>query len=381
MNKPHRPIRVLVVDDSPFIRMSLKKILSRDSDIEVVDTARDGREGILKLQALKPDVVTLDVEMPVMNGLQALEEIMRWQPTPIIVLSSVTTDGAKLTMKAFDLGAVEVVAKPSGQQGDDLLALSEDIVLKVKNVAGIDTSRLHKREIEIPKTTAPESRFTGILKNETAASIDPHDPVKTSGKQSLLPRNKIEVVGIGTSTGGPTALQIVLNKLPKDIPVPVIVAQHMPAGFTAPLAARLNGLCQVVVKEAEDGEVLKPGTVYIGPSGKQFQIRKTKNELLAHISTESPISTLYKPSVDVMFMSLAREVGAGVLGIVMTGMGNDGLNGIKNLKTQGAFTIAESEKTCIVYGMPRSIVDAGLADRVELLQDIGKVIIDCVNRR
>lgn len=379
MSKPRKPIRVLIIDDSPFIRMSLKKILSRDSEIEVLDTARDGKEGILKLQALKPDVITMDVEMPVMNGLQALEEIMRWQPTPVIVLSAVTTDGAKLTMKAFELGAVEVVAKPTGKQGDDLVALSEDIVLKVKSVAGIDTARLGRKNIEI-KPLYPDKPVSGVRTGEIAASADTQ-PVSKATVQGVLPRHKVEIVAIGTSTGGPTALQTVLTRLPKDFSVPVIVAQHMPAGFTAPLAARLNGLCQVSVKEAEDGEVLKAGTVYIGPSGKQFQVRKVKNEFIAQVSIESPIATLYKPSVDVMLMSLAKEAGAGVLGVVMTGMGNDGLNGIRSLKAQGAFAVAESEKTCIVYGMPRSIVEAGLADRIELLPDIGKVIIECVNRR
>lgn len=368
MNKAPRPIKVLIVDDSPFIRMTLKKILSRDPDIEVVDTARDGREGILKLQTFKPDVVTMDVEMPVMNGLQALEEIMRWQPTPVIVLSAVTTEGAKLTIKALELGAVEVVAKPSGQLGDDLASLSEDIVLKVKSVSGIEPTRLAQRGLGDQKGSFTEKRIS----SPNIIGEMPH---------KAFPRHKIEIVGIGTSTGGPTALQTVLSKLPENFPVPVMVAQHMPAGFTAPLAARLNGLCRVKVKEAEDGEVLRAGTVYIGPSGKQFQVTRNNNELSAHVSMQSPITTLYKPSVDVMFMSLAKAVGAGVLGVVMTGMGNDGLNGMRKLKEQGAFAITESEKTCIVYGMPRSVAEAGLSDRIELLPDIGKAIIECVQRR
>lgn len=367
MNKLHRPVRVLVVDDSPFIRMSLKKVLNQDKDIEVVDTARDGREGILKLQKLKPDVVTLDVEMPVMNGIQALDEIMRWQPTPVIILSAVTTDGAKLTLKAFDLGAVEVVAKPSGQQGDDLVTMAQDIILKVKSVAGIDMSRLKNRDSKIQKALP--------------SAVSLAKPVNPFINQTMDQGNKIEIVAIGTSTGGPTALQTVLSQLPKDFPVPVVVAQHMPAGFTQPLAARLNGLCQVGVKEAEDGEELKPGNVYIGPSGKQFQVKRYKNGLFADISTQAPIATLYKPSVDVMLMSLAAEVGRGVLGVIMTGMGNDGLEGMKRLKALGAFAIAESEKTCIVYGMPRAIVTAGLADRIEHLPDIAKVIIACMHRR
>jgi two-component system chemotaxis response regulator CheB len=378
MNKLPKPIRVLIVDDSPFIRMSLKKILSSDPDIQVVDTARDGREGIFKLQALKPDVVTMDVEMPVMNGLQALEEIMRWQPTPVIVLSAVTTKGAKLTMKALDLGAVEVVAKPSGQKGDDLLALSKDILFKVKSVAGIDPARLPQRGLQIWKSPSTARHFLYSEMEESAATLEPHRDLGFSGS---LPRQKIEIVGIGTSTGGPKALQNVLSKLPKNFPVPVLVAQHMPPGFTASLAARLDGLCEVRVKEAVNGEELKPGTVYIGPSGKQFQVARGRRELIAEVSEKSPVATLYKPSVDVMFLSLAKAVGPGVLGVVMTGMGNDGLRGIQELKTQGAFTIAESEKTCIIYGMPRSIVEKGLADRIELLPEIGRVITECVTRR
>jgi len=169
--------------------------------------------------------------------------------------------------------------------------------------------------------------------------------------------------------------------LPKDLPVPILVSQHMPVGFTSSLASRLDSLSEVKIKQVENGEILRAGTVYIGEAGKQFQVRKDRNGLIAVITTESPITTLYKPSVDVMFMSLAKEVGAGVLGVVMTGMGNDGTQGMKELKDQGAFAIAESETTCIVYGMPRSIVERGLADRIEQLPDIGKVIIECVNRR
>lgn len=374
MNKLHRPIRVLVIDDSPFIRMSLKRILSNDSDIEVVDTARDGREGIIRIQALKPDVVTMDVEMPEINGLQALEEIMRWQPTPVIILSAVTTEGAKLSMRAFDLGAVEVVAKPSGKQGEDLNALAQDIIQKIKSVAGIDPIRLSQGRFEIQKKSVDKEH------TERREKAVPVEDEKLVSKISL-PLQRIDIVSIGTSTGGPNALQTVISRLPKDFPVPVIVAQHMPAGFTASLAARLNSLSQVTVKEAEEGEVLKAGTVYIGQSGKQFQITRSKSGFISHISTESPIATLYKPSVDVMFLSLARNIGAGVLGVVMTGMGNDGLQGMRELKAQGAFALVESEKTCIVYGMPRAIVEAGLADRIELLPDIGKVIIDCVKRR
>lgn len=365
MSKRLKPVRVLIVDDSPFLRASLKKILGRDPEIEVVDVARDGLEAIKKLQTLKPDVITMDIEMPVMNGIQALEEIMRWSPIPVIVLSAVTTDGAKLTIKALELGAVEVVAKPSGKVGDDLVALADDILFKVKNVAGIELNRNRPALGKIEASALPASPAAG-------GKI----PV---GR--LVPGQSTNFVGIAASTGGPLALQTVLAILPRDFPVPVAVVQHMPPGFTSSLAVRLNSLCKISVKEAEDGEVLRAGTVYIGQSGKQFQIRKNGNQLIARITSESPIQTLYKPSADVMFMSLARELGAGVLGVVLTGMGNDGLAGMRELKAKGAFALAESERTCIVYGMPRAIVEAGLSDRIEPLQDIGGAIIECVNRR
>jgi len=365
MDKRHKPIRVLIVDDSPFIRMSLTKILSSDPEIQVVDVARDGKEGILKLQALKPDVVTMDIEMPVMDGLQALAEIMRWQPNPVIVLSAVTTEGARQTMKAFEAGAVEVVAKPSGSNGYGLAGLAQDLILKIKSVAGSNISLLSKRHETSPYSGAKLSRPSQV-------SVD---------LPSKVPAQKIEIVAIGVSTGGPTALQTVLAQLPASFPVPVVVAQHMPEGFTASLAARLNSLSLNKVKEVENGEILKAGTIYIGQAGKQFQFRKNRGHLTADISDDSPIATFYKPSVDVMLMSLAQEVGAGVLGVIMTGMGNDGLYGMKKLKASGGFSIAESEKTCVVYGMPRAVIEAGLADRIEDLPNIGKAISDCVKRR
>lgn len=380
--RPPNPVRVLIVDDSPFIRMTLKKILEADPGIEVLDTARDGREGILKLQRYKPDVITMDVEMPELNGLQALEEIMRWQPTPVVILSAVTTDGARLTMRALELGAVEVVAKPSGKAGNDLISLAGDLKSKIKTASGIDMNRM-------PKAGNPYASLTdAAVKAEL-----PRDEVESPGRSShykepaflkdnnKVPLHKIEIVGICTSTGGPSALQKVLKELPQDFPVPVTVVQHMPAGFTESLASRLNSICKIKVKEVEDEEVLRPGVVYIGVAGKQFEVQNKAGRLVASILSEAPINTLYRPSADVMFRSLAKEVGKGVLGVVMTGMGSDGRKGIEDIKNKGAFSIAESEKTCIVYGMPKSVIDAGLADRVEHLPEIGRTIVQCVNRR
>lgn len=398
MNQPNSPITVLIVDDSPFMRLTLQKILNHDPEIKVLDSARDGREGIEKLQTLRPQVVTMDVEMPVIDGLQALDEIMRWQPTPVIILSAVTTEGAQATLKALDTGAFDVVAKPTGGSGADLQAFARDLVNKVKAAAQVDPRRLGKKgmafrskpqaSIKSPSTPGPSGgSTTGAGFRSSASSLGTTGLAIGSTKSriaesnALLPKHSIEIVAIGTSTGGPSALQNVLPQLPADFPVPVLVAQHMPPGFTGPLAQRLNGLCPLNVREGVHGEVLKAGTVYFAPAGKQLQVQRRGGQLILHIGEDSPIPTLYHPSVDVMFLSLAKEVGKGALGVVMTGMGNDGLRGMREIKALEGFAIAESEETCVVYGMPRSIVDAGLADRVIPLGEIGRNIVECVQRR
>jgi len=388
---PKMPIGVLIVDDSPFMRLTLQKILNQEPGIKVLDVARDGREGILKLQSLRPQVVTMDVEMPVMDGLRALEEIMRWQPTPVIILSALTTEGAQATLKALDLGAFDVVAKPSGSPGADLMALSRDLVEKVKAAACINPARLGIKGIN-PIATGASGTLGAVVQTggaKVAASVamagtsssGPGPQFTSTGKMGPLPKYPIEIVAIGTSTGGPSALQVVLPALPANFPVPVLVAQHMPPGFTGPLAQRLNGLCPLNVREGIHGEVLKAGTVYVAPAGKQMQVQRKSGQLSLHIGDEAPIPTLYHPSVDVMFLSLAKEVGKGTLGVVMTGMGNDGTKGMKELKALEGFAIAEAEGTCVVYGMPRSLVDAGLADRVVPLGEIGRTIVECVMRR
>ncbi|AFM42711.1 chemotaxis response regulator containing a CheY-like receiver domain and a methylesterase domain [Desulfosporosinus acidiphilus SJ4] len=391
IESPKTPVGVLVVDDSPFMRLTLQKILSQSPKIKVLDTARDGREGILKLQSLHPQVVTMDVEMPVMDGLRALEEVMRWQPTPIIILSSVTTEGAQATLKALDLGAVDVVAKPTGKQGDDLQVLSHDLVEKVLAAAEVNLNRLGRKgltnNVGVAGNLGAVNQTTG-RKVEISASSPGAPPLKgqiprpsTAIKSTVLPKHAVEIVAIGTSTGGPSALQAVLPVLPGNFPVPVLVAQHMPAGFTGPLAQRLNGLCQLNVKEGIHGEVLKAGTVYVAPAGKQLEVLRKSGQLTLQIGDNAPIPTLYHPSVDVMLLSLAKSVGKGTLGVVMTGMGNDGTRGMKEVKALEGFSIVESEETCVVYGMPRSVVEAGLADRIVPLGQIGRTIVECVMKR
>lgn len=401
--KHNGPIKVLVVDDSPFMRLTLQKILNQDPEIRVVDTARDGIEGIEKLQTLNPQVMTMDIEMPNLNGLQALNEIMRWKPTPVIILSALTTEGAEASMQALEAGAFDIVAKPSGGTGSNLEVLAEEIIAKVKAAAQVDPQRLGKKGRGLipsnqlggrTRTTSSTSRVSSAKTTssptfyKSSININTNSPnestaVKISGEDTgnPLPKHPVEIVAIGTSTGGPSALQEVLTKLPGDFPVPILVAQHMPPGFTKPLAKRLDGLCQVTVREGVHGEALKAGTVYFAPTGKQMQVMRRGGQLQLHIGDESPIPTLYHPSVDVMFMSLAKEVGKGTLGVVMTGMGSDGLKGMREIKEKEGFAIAEAEETCVVYGMPRAIVEGKLADRVSPLGEIARNILECVQRR
>jgi len=254
-------------------------------------------------------------------------------------------------------------------------------VEKVKAAAGVNPARLGRKDLSLSANLQATPPRVVPLTGVGSVPVRPALPLTSSGKTGFAPKHAVEIVAIGTSTGGPSALQAVLPNLPADFTVPVLVAQHMPPGFTGPLAQRLNGLCPLNVREGIHGEVLKAGTVYVAPAGKQMQVQRKSGQLTLHIGEEAPIPTLYHPSVDVMFLSLAKAVGRGTLGVVMTGMGSDGTKGMKELKALEGFAIAESEETCVVYGMPRSIVDAGLADRVVPLREIGRTIVECVMRR
>ena len=365
---PKDPVSVLIVDDSPFMRLTMQKLLAKDPGIKVLDVARNGREGIEKLRLLHPQVVTMDIEMPDIDGLQALDEIMRWQPTPVIILSAITVEGAQATLKAFDLGAFDVVAKPDSAPGNDLHASIQELSEKIKAAAAVDPNQLPYRKRLASKT------WTEVAK--TSARYEGKARAHTSSM--TIAQAQFELVAIGTSTGGPSALQVVLPQLPADFPVPVVVVQHMPVGFTAPLAQRLNGLCALEVREGVHGEVLNAGVVYVAPAGKQVEVRRRGEQLLLNIGDNASVPTLYRPSVDVLFLSMAKEVGRKGLGVVMTGMGNDGSRGMQMLKKAGGFSIVEAKETCVVYGMPKAIAELGLADRVVPLDEIALNIVECV---
>lgn len=345
------PIRVLVVDDSAFMRTAISGMVSSDPDLVVVGTAGDGIEAIKQVIKLKPDVITLDVEMPRMNGLETLKVLMEKCPLPVLMISSLTTQGAKETLAALDLGALDFVAKNLDELSSNILKIEHEIVSKLK---AIGRKKIKLRSAVLPAVVPPV--YTG--------------PNHYS--------NKVSVVAIGVSTGGPKALQDVLPLLPKDFPAAILIVQHMPKGFTAPFAARLRQLSKMEIKEAEHGEVIKPGVGYIAPGGIHMRAVKNKSiEVLIELA-EQPTETLHRPSVDIMMTSVAQAYPCRSLGVIMTGMGQDGLEGIREMKKAGAKTLAQDEESCIVYGMPKAVVDAGLADKVVSLQSMAGEILNMV---
>lgn len=349
------PIKVLVVDDSAFMRKAISSMLSSDPEISVIGTARDGEEAIDMVLRLKPDVVTLDVEMPRMSGLETLKVIMEKAPLPVLMLSSLTTEGAKETLTALDLGAVDFVAKHLDDLSLNILRIQNELVAKVKAVAR------HK------------VRFRSVT---PLAS-----PLNIRGEHEGRPRlysGKVSAVAIGVSTGGPKALQDVLPLFPKDFPAAILVVQHMPKGFTGPFAERLNQLSKMEIKEAENGEVIRAGTAYIAPGGLHMKAIKKKVTEVNIALSEQPIDLLHRPSVDVMMLSVAVAYSGRCLGAIMTGMGNDGLEGMKAIRKSGGKTIAQDEESCIVYGMPKAVVDEGLADKIVPLSSMAGEIVNMV---
>ncbi len=344
MNK----VKVLVVDDSAFMRKAISGMLEKDPMIEVVGTARDGEEALEKIKTLDPDVVTLDIEMPKMDGLTALRHIMMECPRPVIMVSSLTQEGADATFKALELGAVDYIPKQLSKVSLEIVKIEKELQEKVKSVAKKKGKLKVKRKKTLEKSV---------------------DTVQFKGKIQ-----KRDLVGIGVSTGGPMAVQQVLTKLPADFPAPILIAQHMPEAFTGPFAKRLNEICKISVKEAENGEVVKVGVAYVARGGHHLRMVQKVSRIELEVSKE-PKDALYKPSVNELMHSIAAGVGKRGLGVILTGMGNDGLKGIEALKKKGGRAIAQSEKTCVVYGMPRAIVDANLADEVVDIEDMAEAII------
>lgn len=353
MNTPEstKQISVLVVDDSAFMRKAISKMLETDPDIKVVGTATNGKEGIEKLTLLKPDLVTMDIEMPTMDGLTALRQIMSTQPTPVVMLSSLTTSGANATLDALELGAVDFIAKQMSFVSLDIVKIQDELIAKIKNIA----RRKHLLMARYKQRLAPP--MTGQDAKQ-AGTAPPRPPATVRKKQ-----HQIGLIVIGSSTGGPPALQEVIPRLPKRLPVGVVIAQHMPPTFTKSMAERLDGMSQVTVREAVNGEELTAGTVLIAPGGQHLKVQRVGSQTRVQVSPQ-PADTLYRPCVDITVTSVSDQFGSAGMGVILTGMGNNGAIGLKQLKARGGIVIAQDEATCVVYGMPRAAVEAGVVDHV-----------------
>ncbi|NCC24566.1 MAG: chemotaxis response regulator protein-glutamate methylesterase [Deltaproteobacteria bacterium] len=341
-------IKVVVVDDSAFMRKAISSMLEKDPEITVVDTARDGEDGVEKVRRHDPDVVTMDIEMPRMDGLTALRRIMMEMPRPVLMISSLTTEGAEATLKAMEYGAVDYISKKLSMVSLDIVRIEDELRAKVKAVA--------KRKIRPTRLKARATTVRMELPSERPA-----------GRQTR------DVVAIGVSTGGPPAVQKILNSLPAEFPAPILIAQHMPKAFTGPFAKRLDTTSPLKVKEAETGDALRPGYVYISPGGSHLIMTQRKGRLEAVVTAE-PADALYKPSANVLVSSVASSMGSRALAVILTGMGSDGAEGVKDLKAKGGRALAQSDASCVVYGMPKAIVDANLADEVVDLDDMAQAM-------
>lgn len=341
-------VKVLVVDDSTFAQQILTDLLNNDPDLEVVDVAHNGSEALEKINRLHPDVITLDVEMPKMNGLECLAKIMETNPLPVIMVSYLTVSGAKQTIDALELGAVDFVTKPSKDIAT-LVNIQQELVQKVKLAASIKVSKLKK-------VVSKKEAVTGSLK----------------------PPKDLELLTIGSSTGGPRALRHLLGMFPKDFPLGTVVTQHMPKGFTKVFADHLNDVCDIEVSEAKNGDLVMPGRVLIAPSGKQIMLHRTSgNDLAVEIGNQPVL--IYKPSVNHFLKSVAEVCGGKVLSVILTGMGSDGAISLQELRKMGARTIVEAEDSCVVFGMPRAAIELGGAEYVESLPQIYSRIVEVIN--
>ncbi|WP_242860843.1 protein-glutamate methylesterase/protein-glutamine glutaminase [Defluviitalea phaphyphila] len=354
--------KILVIDDSAFMRRVISDIINSDNRLIVVGTAKNGKEGLRKIKELNPDVITTDIEMPTMNGLEMIKILMETTPKPVLVISAFTKEGADTTIKALELGAVDFITKPENIFKINKEETKKQILEKIITASNI-RNLPHKNIKNIRKDIKNIEKNT--IKKES---------IKEYGKYLR------KIVAIGTSTGGPRALQEVLPYIPKTLPASYVIVQHMPPGFTKSLSERLNSLSDITVKEAKDKDILYPGVAYIAPGDYHILIEKANNssDYWIRLSSSPPVAG-HRPSVNVMFNSLIETNFNDIIGVIMTGMGTDGLEGMKNLKRKkNAFIIAQEEKSCVVYGMPRAVIEAGIADVVVPLHKIAKEIIKVV---
>ncbi|MFY9562148.1 MAG: chemotaxis response regulator protein-glutamate methylesterase [Terriglobales bacterium] len=353
MSASTSPIKVLIADDSAFMRAALARMIASDQSLRVVGTAQTGLEALEKINQLQPDVVTLDIDMPGLNGLETLKRVMSESPRPVIMVSSLTQKGAETTLDALGLGAFDYIPKQLNYISLDIIKVQDELVSKIKAAA-------HSR-MKAPKATK---------KSRTQPTTAP--PNAAQGAPSII--------AIGTSTGGPKALQEILPALPGNLPVGVLVVQHMPAGFTGPFAKRLDNLCQVAVHEVEQGMMVEPGHVYLAPAGKHMTVHRSASEVFLQVS-RTPSDTLHIPSVDVMMFSVAEVFHGLAMGIILTGMGADGALGMQAIFQAGGLTVGQDEATCAVYGMPRACAEMGVLKRVVTLAEIPQHILSALGHQ
>jgi two-component system chemotaxis response regulator CheB len=388
-------VSVLVVDDSGFFRKRLTEILSASGQIKVVGAAANGREGVELAEKLRPDVITMDYEMPVMDGISAVREIMRRRPTPVLMFSSLTYEGARVTLDALEAGAVDFLPKNFEEIARDSSQLQRILIERILDVAA---SRPNSRSVaaepvpSTPEPHAPSTRESPVRRSlearasrpaprpstlqPRAEAPQPTEPARRAGRKT--PARAYSVVAIGTSTGGPVALQKVLTVLPANFPAPLVLVQHMPASFTPAFAERLNKLCRIEVRQAEDGDVLRPGLALLAPGGKQMMIENRGGQARVRILPGDERLN-YKPCVDVTFGSLARSFPGKTLGLILTGMGSDGKEGCRMMKQTGSVIWSQDERTSVIYGMPMAVAKANLTDEVLALDEIGQRLTEGVS--
>ena len=347
-----RVLRVVVIDDSAYVRKVVREILSRSPFVEVVGTARDGLEALELVERLEPDVVTCDLIMPELDGVGFVREQMQRRPVPIIIMS-IANETAEAALTALDAGAIDFVQKPTALASEKIFEVSTELIEKVKAAGNIALNRI------------PIVRAQPI-----AAAPEPAPTVAGS--------HSVDLVVIGISTGGPQALKRLIPQLPENFPVPVVMVMHMPVGYTEMYAAKLNDLCPLEVSEAGEGDEVKRGRVFLAPAGRHLSFKREENgKVVTHLDAR-PFNTLHRPSVDVLFQSAAEVYGNRLLGVVMTGMGSDGKEGAAWIKAQGGLIFTEAESSCVVYGMPSVVKEAGLSDKSVALEDMARAIMEVV---
>jgi two-component system, chemotaxis family, protein-glutamate methylesterase/glutaminase len=364
-------IRVLIADDSAFMRAALSKMVESDDSLCVVGTAQNGLEALAKISALQPDVVTLDIDMPGMNGIETLKRVMADSPRPVIIVSALTRQGAATTVEALGLGAFDCVAKQLSYASEDVLKVQAELVGKIKAAAAPKLAMAHAASLG-DRAASSVSRHVSVG-TRTAATIS---QTRTA---SVVPSIIPTIIAIGTSTGGPKALQDLLAALPSDLPAAVLIVQHMPIGFTEAFAKRLDEYCPLQVHEAQEGDVITAGHVYVTPAGKHLTVRRrSATEVLIHLSL-LPSNVLHIPSADIMMSSVAKVFHAATMGIILTGMGSDGALGMQAIRHEGGLTVGQDRASCVVYGMPRCCAEMGVLSDVVALSQMPRHILHALH--